>query len=155
KRKLLPVYQQVGTDPEIIQEGRQNLISNFQNKGYFNTQVAVNVQQQANGESIVYQVTKGPRHKVAEVEIVGNRTINDNDLEPQLVVKKGHLFNHGDYSEKLVKQSIKNLEAVYRANGFSTVRVTPQVKDEGGNIDVLFRVNEGPRDVVEALTIQG
>ena len=35
KKNLLPIYQQVGVDPEIIEEGRTNLVSNFQSKGYF------------------------------------------------------------------------------------------------------------------------
>jgi outer membrane protein assembly factor BamA len=84
------------------------------------------------------------------------RSIDDRELESHLVVKQGHFLNHGDYSEKLVRQSVKNLEAVYRAEGFSTVKITPQVKnDESGNLDVTFRVNEGPRDYVETLKVDG
>src|SRR5205807_1984032 len=56
QRKLLPVYQQVGVNTELIQEGRQNLISHFQGKGFFDAKVDVNVQKQADGETIVYQV---------------------------------------------------------------------------------------------------
>jgi outer membrane protein assembly factor BamA len=35
------------------------------------------------------------------------------------------------------------------------VKVTPQVKNEGGNIDVVFNVDEGPRDIVETLNVTG
>ena len=41
QRKLIPMYQQAGLDPELLQEGRQNLISYFQSKGYFNVQVNI------------------------------------------------------------------------------------------------------------------
>jgi outer membrane protein assembly factor BamA len=52
--------------------------------------------------------------------------------------------------------SVKNLEGVYRAAGFSTVKVTPEVKNEsGGNIDVTFHVDEGPRDLVETMVVDG
>ena len=155
KRKLLPVYQQVGIDQEIIQEGRQNLVSYFQSKGYFDTQVKVDVAQATNGETISYHIEKGPRHKVRDVAIAGNHSLSDSRLMPSVAVKEAHIFSHGSYSEKLVRQSVKNLQAIYQAAGFSTVKVVPEVKNAGGNLDVTFQVTEGPRDIVETLNVEG
>jgi outer membrane protein insertion porin family len=155
KKKLLPVYAQVGADPEIVQEGRHNLISYFQKKGYFDTKVAVDVQQQAQGESIIYRVTKGPRHKVGDVTVAGNQALGDQELLPVVAVKEGHFLSHGSYSEKLVQQSVKNLERMYQAAGFSEVKVTPQVNMNEGKLAVAFKVDEGTRDVVDTLNIVG
>ena len=155
KKNLLPVYQEVGVDPEIIQEGRTNLVSHFQSKGYFDAKVNVVTQNQQDGENITYQVVKGPRHKVSEVEIAGNQTLDKNQLMPHVAVKKAHIFSHGQYSENLVHTSVKNLQRVYQANGFSDVKVTPAVRNQGGNIVVDFRVVEGERDIVAAMHIQG
>ncbi len=155
KKKLLPVYSQVGADQEIIQEGQRNLVSYFQNKGYFDNKVSVNVQKQASGETIFYKIEKGPRHKVGEVEVAGNQAISDGELMPTVAVKQGRFFSHGSYSEKLVQQSVKNLEAVYKAAGFSTVKVTPQVNYKESKLAVMFKVTEGPRDIVEKLNIVG
>jgi len=156
RRKMLPIYQEVGVDPELIQEGRQNLVSYMQNKGYFDAVVKSEVTQQANGtESILYQITKGPRHRVEKVEVTGNKNIGNDELLPQLVVHKEHFLNHGDFSDKLVRKSVKNLEDVYRTAGFSSVKVTPQVTNNGGDINVVFRVDEGQRDIVESLKIVG
>jgi len=155
RHKLLPVYQQLGVDQELIQEGRQNLVSHFQSKGYFDTQVAADVTPANPGESIVYRITKGPRHKETGVEVAGNQSLSDKELMPHVTVEKGRFFSHGKYSDKLVRSSVKNLEGMYRAAGFSTVKVTPQVKNNAGNISVAFQVNEGPRDIVQALNLQG
>lgn len=155
KHKLLPVYAQIGLDPELIQEGRQNLISYFQSKGFFDVNVTTNVAQQSRGENIVYQVSKGPRHKVAGVNIAGNKTIDEDQLTGHVAVKKAHWFSHGDYSDKLVRTSVDNLKKVYEAEGFSSVQVTPKVTNQAGNIVVTFVVNEGPRDVVEVLNTTG
>lgn len=155
KKDLLPVYQEVGVDSEIIQEGRTNLISHFESKGYFDTKVNVTTQQQSNGETITYDIVKGPRHKVSSVDIAGNQAIANDKLMPHVAVKKKNIFTHGSYSENLVRTSVKNLERVYQAEGFSDVKVTPAVRNEGGNITVSFRVVEGPRDIVEAMHIQG
>ncbi len=155
KKRLLPVYDQVGADPEVIQEGRRNLASHFQNKGYFDVKVSVNVQQRPNGESIVYQVEKGPRRKVGEVTVAGNNTLTKEELMPTIAVKEGGILKHGNYSEKLVQKSVKNLEGMYKAAGFSTVKVTPQINNKENKLAVTFRVDEGPRDIVENVNITG
>lgn len=155
KRKLLPVYQEVGVDPEIIQEGSNNLVSYFQSKGYFDAKVNVTTQKDANGETIVYQIVKGPRHSVEKVEIAGNQHLSDDKLMPHVAVKKEHIFSHGKFSDKLLHTSVKNLEAVYQADGYSDVKVIPQVTTNKGDVFVTFRVTEGERDIVEALKVEG
>ena len=158
KPKLLPVYDQIGVDAELIQEGRRNLISYLQSKGYFNVQVASKVEQKPDGELVLYQISKGPRHKVGQVSIAGNRHVPDNKLMPHVTVQKAgwFWFEHGKFSEKLVRSSVTNLENVYKAAGFSSVKVTPQVATHSnGNVLVTFLVDEGPQDIVEALRVQG
>src|SRR5207237_7086930 len=137
---------QVGVNPELIQEGRQNLVSYFQSKGYFDAKVSSQVQQQPSGETILYQITRGPRHRVADVSIAGNQHIDEKQLMPHVKLQKAHFFSHGTYSEKAVRTSIKNLQAVYAAAGYSSVKVTPEVTTKGENIVVTLRVDEGPQD---------
>ena len=155
QKKLLPVYQIAGLDPELIQESRENLISHFQSKGYFDVAVQSDVQPAPNGQTILFRVIKGARHKVKEVDIVGNQELSDDQLQGRVKVQKGRLLSHGAFSQRLVKTSADNLKRVYQAAGFSSVRVTPEVRRDGGNISVAFRVKEGPRDIVESLHVLG
>jgi len=155
QRKLLPVYQQVGVDDEIVQEGRKNLVSLFQSKGFFDAAVQTDVTHQGKGETIVYKIVKGTKHKVASLSIDGNKTLGDKQLLSHVSVQKGHLFSRGQFSEKLLRTSAKNLEATYHAEGFSDVKVTPKVEGRGGDIDVTFLVDEGPRDTVHELRLVG
>jgi len=158
RRNLLPVYQQAGTNPEIIQEGKQNLLSYLQKKGFFDANVAVDVQKQPDEETIVYHVTKGPRHKVTDVDVAGNHRFSDQDLLSRVTVEQKNrwwIFSHGRYSQQLVRESVKNLERIYQAEGYSSVKIAPQVNNHGGDIGVTFRVDEGPRDTVESLRVEG
>jgi outer membrane protein insertion porin family len=155
RRKLLPMYQVAGLDPELIQESRQNLISHFQSKGYFDVAVQSDIQKAQNGQTIVFRVTKGAKHKVTEVAIVGNQKLSDDELRGHVKVQKGRFFSHGTFSEKLVRTSTANLKRIYQANGFSSVAVTPDVKKNGNKITVQFRVDEGPQDIVESLHLVG
>jgi outer membrane protein insertion porin family len=155
RRKLLPVYQLAGVDPELIQEGRQNLISYFQSKGYFDAKVDTRVEQQDSSETVLYQITKGPRHKVKGVSVAGNQHYSEKELLAQVKVEKAHFYSHGKYSNKLVRTSVRNIENLYKADGFSSVKVAPQVTTRSGNVLVTFHVEEGPQDIVEALDVQG
>jgi outer membrane protein assembly factor BamA len=155
QRKLIPLYQRVGVDDELVQEGRKNLVSLFQSKGFFDAEVETNVNKEGDGETILYRIVKGPKHKVSSVSINGNKTLGDSQLLAHVSVHKAKLFSRGAFSEKLLRTSTKNLEAAYKAEGFSDVKVTSKVEGRGGNLDVTFLVNEGVRDTVRELRVAG
>jgi outer membrane protein insertion porin family len=158
RKKLLPLYEQSGLDPEILQEGRQNLVSYFQSKGYFDVKVDTQTQSAQEGQNIVYLIHKGPRHSVARVAITGNHTLPDADLRGHIKVEKKGIISflsHGKFSDQLVKQSVDNLEKVYESEGFSSVKVMPEITKTGDNIVATFHVEEGPRDLVESLELNG
>jgi len=155
KKNLLPVYQGIGVDDESVEEGRQALISYFQAKGFFDVKVDANLDEKDGRDAIVYQITKEKKHKVSEVNVRGNKQISNDVLDAHLSLEEKHLFSPGKFSEKLVRQSVKNLQSVYQSEGFSSVQIVPSVKRDGGNIEVLFKVTEGPRDIVNTLQIEG
>jgi outer membrane protein assembly factor BamA len=158
KRNQLPIYQQAGVNPEIIQEGRQNLSSYWEKKGYFDCQVTADVQHLDATETVIYRITKGPRHRVTNVAVAGNHRFSDRDMLSRVTVEKKNrwwLLSHGRYSKQLVRESVNNLTKVYEAEGYSSVKITPQVLNQSGDIAITFRVDEGPQDTVEALRIEG
>ncbi len=155
RKSLLPVYQGVGVDRELVQEGNQALASYFQSKGYFDVKVDSKFQKQASGDTILYQIAKGKKHKVEAVRITGNRHESSDALMAHVTVQKEHLFSRGKYSEALLRTSTKNLTAVYQSDGFSTVKVAPAVANKGSDVSVVFHIDEGPRDIVQTLKIEG
>ncbi|MGC2400557.1 MAG: POTRA domain-containing protein [Acidobacteriaceae bacterium] len=155
KKSLLPVYQGVGVDPELVQEGRQSLVSYFQKKGYFDVAVDADFHRQDQVDTIVYTINKGKKHKVTDVSVTGNHQIKTADMMPLITVNKSHLFSPGAYSEQLVRTSVKNLTALYASEGFSSAQVTSSTSQKNGNLAVVFHVVEGPQDIVSSLRIEG
>jgi outer membrane protein insertion porin family len=155
KKALLPVYQGVGVDPELVAEGREALISYFQKKGFFEVAVDSQFSKKDAVDTIVYTINKGKKHKVVDVGVAGNQELKTPDLMALVTVKKAHLFSPGDYSEQLVHASQKNLTALYQSEGFSDAQITPAVNHKDGNVAVVFHVVEGPRDIVSSLKIEG
>ena len=155
RRRLLPVYQGVGVDEDTVREGRQALVSRFQAKGYFDAEVTSQLVADQSGDTIVYKITKGKKHRVTAVRITGNSHISSAELMPQIAVQAKHLFSRGKFSERLVNSSASNLRALYQSEGYSDAEITPQVTRKAGNIRVTFQVTEGPQDIVNSLTVEG
>jgi outer membrane protein assembly factor BamA len=155
RRALLPAYQGVGVDEESEEEGRQALVSYFEGKGYFDVDVAAQLTNTANGETLTYKITRKKKHKVTSVTLAGNVHVSDGRLKPGIAVEQKRWFSPGKYSDQLVRTSVNNLKNVYFSAGYSDVEVVPKVVRQAGNVQVSFRVTEGPRDVVNSLTIEG
>jgi outer membrane protein assembly factor BamA len=154
-KKLLPIYSEGAIDNDLVQEGQQNLIDYFQKRGYFDVKVKTDFQHQPRQILLVYEIDKGKKHKVDGIVFRGNQQISEQDLLAVVHVKKAHFWSHGNVSQKLLTQSAKNLEAVYRDRGYEDVKVTPQTIDHEPKIDVIFEVQEGAQTLVQNVRVTG
>jgi len=154
-RDLVPVYPANSADTDLVNEGGRSIQLHFQNKGFFDAQVVTHIQDTPNGKLITYGITKGQKHKVKELTFAGNKNYSDKELQAHVPVEEAHFFSHGKYTDKLVRTGMKNLTGLYQAAGYSDVNVTPNVKRQGGNIEVTYNITEGQRDVVHDLRIEG
>src|SRR6476646_9073874 len=158
QKKLIPMYQENAVDADLVNEGAQDLTSYFQAEGFFGAKVHSQIQKQGSGVTVLYQIEKGPRGKVEAIEFHGNAHFSDKDLKSHVPVTKImalNPFSHGKYSEELVRKSVKNIEGLYRVAGYSQVKVTPKVVNKENELQLAFQVEEGVRDVVESLQIEG
>lgn len=155
-RKLIPIYSEGAIDPGLVQEGEQNLVNYFQEKGYYKAQVKTTLQNQPNQIVLVYEIAKGPKYKVGRMAFQGNHQIAEKDLLSVVVLKKSHIWTHGSASAKLAKSSADNLEALYRDRGYEEAKVSPQVTvHEPNKIDIVFNIDEGAQTVVQKVEVTG
>ena len=143
-RNLVPVYAANSADTDLVNEGGRSIQLYFQNKGYFDVQVATNIEDTSAGKLITYDITKNQKHKVKEIAFAGNKHYSDKELQAHVPVEEAHFFSHGKYTDKLVRTGMKNLENLYQAAGYSDVKVVPDVKRQGGNIEVTLRHHRRP-----------
>ena len=155
KRKLIPIYQEGSVDPDLVDEGKRNLINYYQGKGYFDVQVNAAFQRQGQQVSLVYQVDKGKKHKVEQIAFRGNQQVDQDELEQHIAIKKSHLLSRGRFSEKLLRQSVTDLKALYKDRGYEEASITPEVVDKEPKIDVTFQIAEGPQTQVGAVNFEG
>ena len=154
-KTLIPIYSEGTVDQDLVQEGQRNLTDYFQKKGYYNATVTTNYQQQPDQILVAYTIERGSKHKVDRILFHGNHDLAPKQLVNLVTVKKSHIWTHGSVSQKLLKQSADNIQALYRDRGREEVKVTPRTVDREPKIDVVFDIEEGAQTLVQDVLVSG
>jgi outer membrane protein insertion porin family len=155
-KKLIPVFSEGTVDPDLVEEGRRNLIDFLQSKGYFDAKVTTNFQNQASNVELVYNVERGSRHRVETVDFQGNQHFGKEVLIRQVAVKPHRLvLSRGKFSDKLLRKSVTGITAFYKNLGYEDVKVDTDVVDREPKVYITFQISEGSQTLVDNLTIEG
>jgi len=154
-KKLIPIFSEGTVDQDLVDEGQRNLTDYFQKKGYNDVKVTTDYQTKPDQILVVYTIDRGAKHKVDLITFRGNNGISAKELMAQVTVKKSHVWTHGSLSEKLVKQSISNIEALYRDRGYEEVSASAHTVGRSGKTEVNFEITEGPQTIVQNVAVSG
>jgi outer membrane protein assembly factor BamA len=179
-KHLIPIYQEGSVDEDLLNEGNRRLRDYYQRLGYFDARVD-HARQSAGADevTILYTVKLGLRRRVEQVSVTGNHYFSTATLMDLLSVHAADVLDrHGLYSQALVSADVSALESVYRNNGFSQVKVTPetstpetaadqpsddaqtgatpqQAGEHTAPLKVVYRIAEGRELRVGNLALQG
>ena len=161
-RQSVPIFEENAADRDLLDQGRRNLLTYLQSRGYFDARVEAPKESSPNGGElhIVYHIDAGARHKLVKVEITGNQYFRTEELRQRMQVQPvGRWFNYGRFSQSLLASDVSGLENIYRANGFQAIAITPEVIDDyqGRENEVAIRIpiEEGPQTRVGAFHLVG
>jgi outer membrane protein assembly complex protein YaeT len=161
-KKRIPVYEENALDDDLLNEGRRNLLDYLQTRGFFEASVGVKKQSapEHNELRVIYAVDPGPRHKLMEVSITGNKAFTQQQLRARMQVQpKTRLVSNGRYSQSLLAGDVSRLERLYRSIGYRDVHINASVEDnfqgKPREIAVHLDVEEGPLTLVRELHIVG
>ena len=164
---LVPIFEEGAVDRDLVNEGAFNIRDYLQQQGYFNAQSQVKYLGKDTGNvTVEYDVTEGQRHKVTAVLLKGNKYFDNDLLEELLRVHKADAYvRNGKYSSQLVNADVDSILSLYRANGFSSAKVTSSVKDldtgphgeplKVAQIQVTFNIEEGAQQKFGAVDLAG
>ncbi|MCC6579440.1 MAG: outer membrane protein assembly factor BamA [Phycisphaeraceae bacterium] len=131
-------------DPKTV----QNDVSRITHLGRFMT-VEAKVETLADGTVVLtYVVQEQPQ--IADVRVVGNKAINDQDLLRDVVIQKGDPID-----SFLIDRGVQSVKRAYEAKGYfdTEVVIDKQLLDESHV--VLYRVREGPKVRTRAIRFEG
>ena len=76
-KREIPVYEENAVDDDLLNEGKRNLLDYMQTRGHFDAKVEIQKVTDAKTMQVIYQIDPGPVHKLAMVEITGNKDFLD------------------------------------------------------------------------------
>ena len=127
-KHIIPVYQEGSVDEDLLNEGNRRLRDFYQQLGFFDVKVSHDQSTPSASEVVItFTVQLGERRRVRSVAVAGNHYFNSSVLKELLGVRAAEtLDHHGVYSQALVAGDVSALESLYRNNGFSKVKITPE-----------------------------
>ena len=161
-RKEVPVFEENAVDDDLLNEGKDNLLNYLQTLGRFDAGVVVKKESDPPQMlRIVYEIEAGPSHKLALIDISGNKNFLDTSkLRSYLQIQAAsRLLSHGRYSDGLLKSDVATLEGLYRSNGFRAVKIETKVDDNyqgtPNKLAVHIHIEEGLRTTVGEVHLIG
>jgi outer membrane protein insertion porin family len=160
-RSLLPIFEERTVDRDLLVEGRKNLTTYFQSKGYFEAETDFSTDPQPNGDELIkYEADLGPRHKLVHLEIGGNAYFSTSTLRERMYVTPATRLRYrwGRYSHEYLEKDLNAIRDLYRSNGFREVEVNSREVDDyqgSNNVAVFITVKEGAQSFVSKLEIEG
>ncbi|WP_081823708.1 POTRA domain-containing protein [Pseudacidobacterium ailaaui] len=166
-KNLVPVYEEGTVDEDLLNEADRRIRDYFQRQSYFDARVTHREQQVDPQHALItFHVDLGKKHSVDEVRITGNKYFDDDLIRQRLsVVPASILSRHGMYSYALAQQDASNIADLYQSNGFTQVKVTPEIQDvdkspsgqplKTDHITVTYRIEEGPQMHIGTYSIHG
>jgi len=161
-QRYIPIFEEHSVDNDLLQEGERNLRDYLQSQGYFEAEVAFKPQRVVNDQATIdYIVNTGPRHKLAAIEIRGNKYFGTDAIRERMYLQPASFlqFPHGRYSESLLRRDHDSIVNLYQSNGFREVQVNSHTEDDyrgrHGELAVFLEIVEGPQSFVGSLEVDG
>lgn len=164
-QKMVPIYEEGAVDLDLINEGAHNIRNYLQGKGYFDVTVTPRPIRRAKDEiDLQYVAELGVHHRVQSVTITGNKYFNMETIREHVSVYPANLADrNGGYSQAMVAADVSNITALYQGNGFSAVKVTPEVKSakdkskpkQQGLLSINYHIVEGEQQKIGKYEING
>jgi outer membrane protein insertion porin family len=128
-------------DPATVPEDIASLKQYYHSLGFFDVRIK-NKGGVSNDKARVhleYEIVEGPRYKVRNIEIVGNRVLPEDKLRTEAKMLPGQYFN-----ERFLNADVEKITAQYGELGriFARVEATPRFLEEPGTVDLVYNIDE-------------
>lgn len=140
------------SDPRL-EKDVQNLTAFYRRQGFPDVALAREVIEdpQSRSVDVRLRITEGPKY---EIDFDGNDAFWDRTLRKDVV-----LFTEGNPGGLGIRKSVRNIRERYQSAGYGEVDVTADIEtatSDGMPVrHVRFRIDEGLKDVVDTITIDG
>lgn len=129
-------------DREKIDADVEKLTAYYRGLGYFRARIGREIELDESGRwaKLRFVIDEGPRYIVRNVSLIGNKKFATDSLQADLNLKSGEYFNQAKMNRDVAK-----LKDTYGGEGhiFADVQADPRFLEEPGELDLVYRIQEG------------
>lgn len=157
--KELPFAAGDPLDLYEVRQGRETIERLYREKGYAYVEVSFDEDLLKTERRVVYTVVEGQRVKVHKVRFENNVTYEARELLGQIETKSYiPIFRTGNFDPDQAARDAATLQKYYRDRGFLDAEVgyvTEFIDVAREKLDLIFRINEGTRYLIDEIRIRG
>lgn len=138
---------------ESIETDRERIQFLYQQRGYQDAAVEVDLREQSEDLSVIYRIEEGEIYLVGDVRFEGNESIPTEELQRAAGIKPGDTF-----SPFLATSGRNEVLSYYDQRGFRDIQVDPRLQGREAEervVDIVFEIREGQRFLVENVVVGG
>src|SRR5437879_5929901 len=156
-RELVPVFEEGAVDPDLVEEGRTQILRHMQQEGYFEAVVESETIPAPldNAIQINYSIQPGVKHGILSVAIEGNQYFMTDEIRRRMKVRKRELLNPSFFSTEALNEDVRTIEAMYRNAGLEGTVVKGNYGEVNHKINITIEIQEGKQLPIDFLTILG
>ena len=100
---------------------------------------------------MTFHIDEGPRYVIRSISVEGNRVYDQQDLLSVTEMQSGDFF---DLTR--MNNDVRALKDAYGSNGYikADIQATPQFDEEPGQLDLVYRVDEGKQHRVGEIIVK-
>ncbi|HEY2253074.1 MAG TPA: POTRA domain-containing protein, partial [Planctomycetaceae bacterium] len=144
-KKLIKTREGRVADPKQIKEDVRTLV---QKRWFFDVETRIAQSKDGPGKVLVFRVSERPMLK--KITYIGNKKIKDKALNEAHMLKV-----NGGYDVGQNREAVHRILALYQEKGYQHATVELEKGDSSDDREVVFKINEGPKVVVNQITFSG
>jgi outer membrane protein insertion porin family len=151
---LAPIWQERIFEEWGLAEGEVRILSYLRKKGYVFATLKSRIERPDNEIRVIYDVLPGKKYRIEKVSFEGAKAFTPRRLEEEMAVSEKVLFFSLLSYDRLFAIP-RALEYFYQVNGFPDTTVDLELKRTGSGVDAVFKVKEGPQQIIQSIGFEG
>jgi outer membrane protein insertion porin family len=147
-------------NPVEVQRARDRLVEHYEEEGYFEVQIAPQVDKFPDGDvRVTFSINEGRRITIDQIVIHGNQGLTDREIKRVMSTQERQFFIlRGTVQRQRLEEDIERIIALYNDHGYIQARVEShdiKVDRERARATVEISVVEGPQYRVGEVRVSG
>ncbi len=147
----------------LITDNARKIVSYYQSEGYWLAKVVPVIREiSEDAVALTFQIQEGPKVRVSDIEIQGNRAIPDSKIKKVMKTREWWIFSFitgsGVYKEEEIRRDLQRIRDLYHNNGYIYVAVSePEItlSRDRRKLSLRISISEGDQYKVGELKIKG